>query len=209
MTRIHSLRAIVLPLLCLGFALHNAHAAELKETIANRITTELVLQIDVKLGPDEDMGKGSEGHRINYPIVGGTFVGKGPDGETFAGTVVPGGADMSIERNDGVTKISALYRLKADDGQIIIINNYGLWRPNASGLAKLAKGENLLGSDFYCRTVPSFATGPGKYDWLEDYTYVGTIDDRPDGGVLIGVYRVDDRVQGIPGESLNKVANQN
>ncbi|MFT3756358.1 MAG: DUF3237 domain-containing protein [Pseudoxanthomonas sp.] len=185
MTRLHTL---ILPLFLLAFT---TQAVELKDSKPNRIHTELVMQIDVKLGPDEDMGKGSEGHRINYPITGGTFIGKGPDGETFKGEVVPGGADMSVERNDGVTKINALYRLKTDDGQIIIINNYGLWRPNASGLAKQAKGEDLLESDFYCRTIPSFATGPGKHDWLEDYTYIGTIDDTPDGGVLIGIYRVD------------------
>ena len=105
--------------------------------------------------------------------------------------MIPGGADMSVERNDGVTKIDALYRLKTEDGQVIIIHNYGLWRPTAAGLAKQAKGEELTQADFYCRTVPSFSTPAGKYDWLEDYTYVGTIDDVNDKEVLIGVYRVD------------------
>lgn len=163
-----------------------AHAGELKETRPDRVKTELVMQINVKLGKDEDMGKGAEGHRINYPIIGGHFVGKGIKGE-----VIPGGADMSVERNDGVTKIDALYRLKTDDGQVIIIRNYGLWRPTAEGLAKQAKGEELSEADYYCRTVPSFNTPPGKYDWLEDYTYIGTIDDVSETEVLIGVYRVD------------------
>ncbi|MEK1938946.1 MAG: DUF3237 domain-containing protein [Pseudomonas sp.] len=162
------------------------HADELEETKANRINHELVMQIHVKLGPEEDMGKGADGHRINYPIVGGTFVGKG-----MKGTVVPGGADMSVERNDGVTLIEALYRLKTDDGQIIIIHNPGIWRPNADGLAKQAKGQELVEADYYCRTQPSFKTQPGAYAWLNDYIFVGTIDDVSNDEVLIGVYRVD------------------
>lgn len=167
-------------------ALSTVHADDLKETKPQRVSNELVMQIHVKLGPEEDMGKGADGHRINYPIVGGTFVGKG-----MKGTVVPGGADMSVERADGVTHIDALYRLKTDDGQIIIIHNAGIWRPNAEGLAKQAKGQELKESDYYCRTIPSFKTQPGTYAWLSDYVYVGTIDDVSDDEVLIGVYRLD------------------
>lgn len=166
-----------------------AAAAELKETKPQRIDSELVMQINVKLGTVEDMGKGADGHRINYPIIGGSFVGKG-----MRGIVVPGGADLSVERNDGVTMIDALYRLETDDGQIIIIHNAGIWRLNEQGLAKQAKGialEDMLDSDSYCRTVPSFKTQPGKYAWLSDYIFVGSIDYLSDSEVLIGVYRVN------------------
>ncbi|MGG5870837.1 DUF3237 domain-containing protein [Pseudomonas peli] len=166
-----------------------AVAAELKESIPKRIDSELVMQINVKLGPVEDMGKGADGHRINYPIIGGSFVGKG-----MRGSVVPGGADLAVDRNDGVTLIDALYRLKTDDGQIIIIHNAGIWRLNEQGLAKQAKGialEDMLDSDAYCRTVPSFKTQPGKYAWLSDSIFVGSIDYLSDSEVLIGVYRVN------------------
>ncbi|WP_416424109.1 DUF3237 domain-containing protein [Pseudomonas sp. App30] len=163
-------------------------AAELKERIPDRLTHELVMQIDVQLGPQEDMGKGPDGARINYPIIGGTFTGKG-----MKGTVVPGGADMSVTRDDGVTHINALYRLKTDDGQVIIINNAGIWRLNESGLAKKAKGlaiKDMQESDFYCRTVPSFKTAPGAHAWLNDYIFTGTIDGISEHEVLISVYRV-------------------
>jgi len=163
-------------------------AAELKERIPDRLTHELVMQIDVQLGPQEDMGKGPDGARINYPIIGGTFTGKG-----MKGTVVPGGADMSVTRDDGVTHINALYRLKTDDGQVIIINNAGIWRLNESGLEKKAKGlaiKDMQESDFYCRTVPSFKTAPGAHAWLNDYIFTGTIDGISEHEVLISVYRV-------------------
>ncbi|WP_324733236.1 DUF3237 domain-containing protein [Pseudomonas paeninsulae] len=166
-----------------------AAATELQETKPKRIDSELIMQIKVKLGTEEDMGTGADGYRINYPIIGGTFVGKG-----MRGTVVPGGADLAVDRNDGVTLIDALYRLKTDDGQIIIIHNAGIWRLNEAGLAKQAKGialEDMLDSDSYCRTVPSFKTQPGKYAWLSDYIFVGSIDYTSESEVLIGVYRVN------------------
>lgn len=57
----------------------------------NRLSNELIRQINLKLGPPEDMGKGPDGTRINYPIIGGTFTGKG-----MQGTVVPGGAGWCL-----------------------------------------------------------------------------------------------------------------
>lgn len=177
--------------LCLLLAstwLPQAQAAELKEKIPNRLNNELVIQIDVKLGPPEEMGKGPDGMRINYPIIGGTFTGKG-----MQGTVVQGGADMSVVREDGVSMINALYRLKTDDGQIIIIDNAGIWRLNQSGLAKKAKGlelRQMQESDFYCRTTPKFKTQPGKHAWLNDYIFNGTIDGVSEHEVLISVYQI-------------------
>ncbi|HBO6052649.1 TPA: DUF3237 domain-containing protein [Pseudomonas aeruginosa] len=177
--------------LCLTLAtawLPQAQASELKEKIPNRLTDELVMQINVKLGPREEMGKGPDGTRINYPIIGGTFVGK-----DMKGTVVPGGADMSVMREDGVSMINALYRLKTDDGQIIIIDNAGIWRLNESGLAKKAKGlelHDMKESDFYCRTTPKFKTQPGKHAWLNDYIFTGTIDGVSEHEVLISVYQI-------------------
>lgn len=168
--------------------LPQVQAAELKEKIPNRLSNELVMQINVKLGPPEEMGKGPDGTRTNYPIIGGTFTGKG-----MKGTVVPGGADMSVAREDGVTLINALYRLKTDDGQIIIIDNAGIWRFNESGLAKKAKGlelREMKESDFYCRTTPRFKTQPGSHAWLNDYVFNGTIDGISEHEVLISVYQI-------------------
>ncbi|TXS91893.1 DUF3237 family protein [Parahaliea maris] len=151
--------------------------------VGRQLNAELVLQINVKLGPIEDMGAGADGHRINYPIVGGYFSGRGLKGE-----VIPGGADMSVRRNDGVTLIEALYRLKTDDEQVLIIDNAGIFRPNAVGRKKLAAGEELLERDYYCLTSPKFKTPPGKYNWLTEHIFVGTIDDVSEQEVLIGCY---------------------
>jgi len=190
----HTLATLGLATASLLAAVAPAQALELKEKIPNRLSQELVLQIDVNLGPQEDMGTGPDGHRINYPIIGGSFVGKDLDGKPINGTVVPGGADMSVTREDGVTLINALYRLKTSDGQIILIDNAGIWRLNASGQAKKAKGlglRDMKETDFYCRTSPSFKTQPGSHAWMDDYIFTGTIDGLSEHEVLISVYRVE------------------
>jgi len=164
-----------------------AAAQELKEIVPNRIQHELVMQIDVKLGPTEDMGSGADGYRINYPIIGGRFIGKGG----LSGSVVPGGADMSVRRQDGVGHVEALYRLRTDDGQIIIIHNAGISRLNEVGLEKQARGEEPGSADRYRRTVPSFKTQAGPYSWLSDYIFIGTIDRLNPEGVMISIYKID------------------
>ncbi|WGL15890.1 DUF3237 family protein [Microbulbifer bruguierae] len=159
-------------------------ARELFKTPEERaLKAELVLQIHVELGETEDMGMSADGHRINYPIVGGHFSGRG-----LQGKVIPGGADMSVERNDGVTMINALYRLKTNDGDTIIIDNAGIWRPTEVGLKKMQSGAKLLAEDYYCLTTPKFKTPAGKHNWLTQNIFVGTIDDVSDNAVLIGCY---------------------
>ncbi|WP_160152287.1 DUF3237 family protein [Microbulbifer sp. ALW1] len=162
----------------------SARTRELFKTPEERtLNAELVLQIHVELGETEDMGMSADGHRINYPIVGGHFSGRG-----LQGKVIPGGADMSVERNDGVTMINALYRLKTNEGDIIIIDNAGIWRPSHTGLKKLQAGAKLSAEDYYCLTTPKFKTPPGKHNWLTQSIFVGTIDDTSENAVLIGCY---------------------
>lgn len=172
------------------FTSHHALAdITLEEPLPDRINTELVMRINVDLGPSEDMGKGPDGHRVNYPITGGTFIGKG-----MQGVVVPGGADLSIMREDGTAILDALYRLRTDDNQIIIIHNQGIGRLNESGLEKQANGSTIAemeADDIYTRTVPSFKTAHGEYDWLNDYIFVGAIDYPSDDQVIVSVYKVD------------------
>jgi len=179
--------ASMLAIMVLAACSNASNVMELKEVFPNRITHELVMQLDVKLGPTEDMGVGADGHRINYPIIGGTFIGK--DG--LSGTVVPGGADFSLRRSDGVDLVEALYRIKTDDGQIIIVHNAGIFRVNEVGREREARGDTPEPGDIYARTIPSFKTQPGPYRWLSDYIFFGTIDPVGEDGVLISIYKID------------------
>lgn len=157
------------------------------ECCVNTFSSTKVMELLVELGPTEHMGKGIDGNRINYPITGGTFVGEGMQGE-----IIPGGADFAIERDDKTQLVSALYRIKTDCGQIIIIDNKGIWRPSAEGKKRMANGEDPLPGQVYARTTPVFHTQPGKFSWLNDYIFFGTISDPGrKNAVLITIYKIN------------------
>jgi len=88
-----------------------------------------------------------------WPIIGGTFYGRG-----IAGTVIPGGGDFPVVRPDGVMIVDALYRLRTDDGQEIIIHNTGL-----------GYGEDKF------RLLPTFNVPGRKYAWLRESAFVATL----------------------------------
>jgi hypothetical protein len=72
--------------------------------------------------------------------------------------VIAGGGDYPVTRNDGVTVIDALYRLRTHDGYIIIIHNKGL----------------SLGGGKY-RLLPQFVVNDGPYAWLGKGVFVSTL----------------------------------
>jgi hypothetical protein len=96
----------------------------------------------------------ADGDRYDvWPIIGGTFWGRG-----IKGTVIPGGGDFPVVRPDGVVIVDALYRLKADDGVEIIIHNVGH-----------AYSENKY------RLLPTFNVPGRKYAWLRESVFVATL----------------------------------
>jgi len=129
------------------------------------IHSELVMNLVVTCSNPERMGSSTnskDGIRVNaWPIIGGRFW-----GPNISGTVIPGGADFPVVRNDGVLVIDAKYSLRTDDGSIIIIHNRGLG----------------YGKDFKkYRLVPVFTVNEGKYDWLNKSIFIATlVSDVPD-----------------------------
>lgn len=145
---------------------------------SGRFQVELAFRVYVELDPTEDMGKTHDGCRKNYPIKGGYF--KGPN---ISGVVIPGGADVSLERNDGVVEIGAVYRLQADNGQIILIDNQGIWRS--------AQPEDGSKDGHYLRTNPKFIAPEGPHDWLNKSMFIGTVDDfEGENTLIVSMYRV-------------------
>lgn len=105
------------------------------------------------MGPKEDQTS-ADGDRYDvWPIIGGTFAGRG-----IRGTVIPGGGDFPVVRPDGVVIVDALYRLKTDDGYEIILHNKGLG----------------YSEDKY-RLLPKFNVPGRKYAWLRESAFVATL----------------------------------
>jgi len=139
-----------------------------------RFGLKLAMRLAVTLGPHEILGPCHDGERMNYPITGGRFLGRGMTGE-----VIGSGADISYLRRDGVAVIDALYRIRTDNGVVIVVHNTGLCEEPASSLC----GRS------YLATRPEFTAPEGQYDWLNRTFFIGTVDDM-EGGVLVSIYEV-------------------
>ena len=114
----------------------------------------------VTLGQAMAPGKTPYGGRNIIPITGGTFEGPG-----IKGTIVPGGWDWQLVRADGCIDVHADYMLKTDDGVIInVVNNGALCMPKPGQPPRPA------------RTSPRFEVPLGKYEWLGQTAFVGTLE---------------------------------
>ncbi|WP_233148365.1 DUF3237 domain-containing protein [Rhodopirellula sp. MGV] len=116
---------------------------------------EFVYAADIQVGEALDFGQVSAGSRSVIPITGGTF--QGPD---IRGEVIPGGVDWNLSRSDGTTEADATYFLRTDDGVLIRVSNFGVGAP-PSGLRF---------------TTPRFVAPQGKYEWLNQSNFIGSLD---------------------------------
>lgn len=127
-------------------------------TAASDPRLEYVFEETVLLGPDVPVGPTALGTRNIVPITGGTFAGHG-----LRGTVVGGGWDWQLRRADGCLHIKADYMLRTDDGVVINVVNTGVSCRAISPAAPV-------------RTHPVFEAPLGKYAWLGQSAFIGTLD---------------------------------
>lgn len=156
-----------LPLLSLALLATPAPAAD--------PVLQFAFEETVTLGADAHPGATVLGERNLVPITGGTFEGPG-----IRGTIMPGGWDWQLRRADGCTQIRADYMLRTDDGVVINVVNTGVSCRRKDPAAVV-------------RTHPVFEAPLGKYEWLSQAAFIGTLDPvtLPDGGraVRIRFYR--------------------
>jgi hypothetical protein len=105
------------------------------------------LHVRVELADLEDHGRTSAGHRRVVPIVGGSVTGD------FSGTILPGGADWQVVRDDGTIEIDSRYSARSDDGAFLYIRAVGLRTGPHEVLAALGRGEEVDPLSYYFRTT--------------------------------------------------------
>lgn len=150
--------------LCLFFAMSavpmTAAAAESNAAFETP-TLEHVLTVRANIEAPIAMGKTPQGQRRVIPISGGTF-----EGPSMKGTIMPGGEDWQVLREDGVTELDARYALRTDDGTVIRVHNQVVLNPQPQGAADAKQ---------YVRSSVRFEAPIGKYDWLNKAVFVGTL----------------------------------
>lgn len=121
-----------------------------------------------------EIGESGKGNRRVIPITGGTF-----EGPEIQGTILAGGADYQLIRNDGVTEVVAHYTIETDDGVPIYIINKGYRHGPKDIIDKLIRGEDVPDGSYYFKTTPTFETSGAKYDFLNRMIVVGEGVRRP------------------------------
>lgn len=139
---------------------------------------ELVFEIEAVCSEPVPMGRIDNGEARMIPIIGGTV-----SGPKLQGEVLPGGADWSIMRANGLATVEARYALQASDGTIIQIFN-GVTDTVAP------RGD---GSGVMAITSPRFIAPEGPHEWLNHGVFVATLAPAMAPGrfaVRIGVFKV-------------------
>jgi Protein of unknown function (DUF3237) len=128
------------------------------------------------LEPTVPHGHGRYGERARVPIIGGTAQGPG-----FSARILPGGADWQLLRADGYRELEADYYMETDDKvQIHVINRGLVSPPPATGQAP------------YAMSTPWFEAPAGKYAWMNQYLFVGTVSpgDPQTPAVRLSIYKL-------------------
>ncbi len=119
---------------------------------------ELLYRSVVSLGEAIEVGETARGVRRIIPITGGTF--EGPD---MRGEILPMGWDWQLDVEGNCSQIIADYFLRTDDGAVInVVNTGALCRPLGDSARPV-------------RTSPAFEAPLGKYEYLSEGAYIGTL----------------------------------
>src|SRR6267378_6575296 len=96
---------------------------------------ELLYEITMDVEAD-DLGLTPLGRRRIVRVNGGTF-----EGPRLRGTVLPGGGDWLVERQDGVRALDVRITLRTDDGQLIYAHYPGLFHSSPDVAQRFTQGE--------------------------------------------------------------------
>jgi hypothetical protein len=141
----------------------------------------MTLQV-VVMGPQR-VGAGPHGTRVTVPIASGRF-----EGPRLRGKVLPGGADWTLLREDGVLELDLHVTLETDDGALIDMRSLGLRHGRPEVMAALTRGDRVDPADYYFRAAPRFETGHPGYAFVNQLVAVAIGDRRPEGPV----YTIDE-----------------
>jgi hypothetical protein len=127
--------------------------------------TRPLMTLRLITAPTQNVGSVPHGTRVTFPITGGSF-----EGDRLRGKVLPGGADWTLKRPDGIVELDLRVTLQTDDGALVHMTFEGLRDDGAPGAP-------------YFRTLPRFETAEPKYSFLNRLLAVGVGEIRADGPV--------------------------
>jgi len=112
-------------------------------------------------------------------VSGGNF-----EGERLSGTVLPGGADVVLERPDGGLHLDVRLVLETTQGELVYMTYNGRRNgPTPEIMRKIVNREPVAPGTDYFRVVVQFETAAPRLAWLNDKVAIGTGTRELDGPV--------------------------
>lgn len=110
-------------------------------------------------------------------VSGGRF-----EGERLRGKVLPGGADVVLERPDGGLHLDVRLVLETEQGELVYMTYNGRRNgPTPEIMRKIVNREPIPQGADYFRVLVQFETSAPRLLWLNDKVAVGTGTREPDG----------------------------
>lgn len=141
-------------------------------------------QLEVDLGPLQEMGPGRAGQRRIIPIIGGQVSGE------LQGHILNLGADWQTIFADGTADLDTRYAFETHDGALIEVINKGVRHGPPEVIAALARGEDQPADRYYMRTHARLESGDPRYAWVNRMLFVGA-GVRRAAQVIIQLYLVE------------------
>lgn len=141
--------------------------------------------LNVELGPIQELGIGRSGRRLIVPIIGGRV-----EGPEISGQILPIGADWQTIFAEGLAQLDARYAFETNDGALIEIVNYGHRFGPQETMRLIAAGETVAPDSYYMRTQARLETGDPRYDWVNRKLFVGT-GARTKSSVIVSLFIID------------------
>lgn len=142
------------------------------------LRTAHLFSITLTVGEVQPLGKTPFGDRRVAVVEGGHF-----EGARLKGTVLKGGTDWLLLRNDGALQLDVRLTLKTDDGAIIGMTYNGYRHGPAAVIDRLNRGERVDPTEYYFRAAPFFETSSEKYGWLNRRIAIAVGNRLPEGPV--------------------------
>jgi hypothetical protein len=112
-------------------------------------------------------------------VSGGSF-----EGERLRGRVLPGGADVVLERPDGGLHLDVRLVLEAEGGGLIYMTYNGRRNgPTREIMRKIVNREPIARGEDYFRVAVQFETAVPNLEWLNDRIAIGTGTRESDGPI--------------------------
>lgn len=112
-------------------------------------------------------------------VDGGRF-----EGARLSGRVLPGGADVVLERPDGGLHLDVRLVLETNEGEIVYMTYQGRRNgPTPEIMKQIVNREPIPRGADYFRVLVQFETAAPRLLWLNDKVAVGTGTREPNGPV--------------------------